>query len=77
MLLGMNQQIRYAISTEEEVWVRACYKFFEEYGFWDWYQIPPEKAFMVIMKHTKGQGNPLLIKQRVNKMYEDAGVKNL
>ena len=66
---------RYAISIGEEIWVRACYQFFEEFGFWDWYEVPKEKAFMVIMKNTRGQGNPHYIRQRVEQLYKDAGVR--
>lgn len=73
----MTEATRYAISTGEEVWVRACYKFFEEYGFWDWYQVPPDKAYLVIMKHTNGQANPFAIRQRVDELYKAAGVRQL
>lgn len=66
--------MRRAISTSEEVWVRACYKFFEEFGFWYWYEVPKEKAFAVIMMNTKGAGNPEIIKQRVEQLYKDVEV---
>ena len=73
----MTEATRYCIATGEEIWVRACYQFFEEYGFWDWYQVPQDKAFMVIMKNTRGQGNPTWIKQKIDELYKAAGVKNL
>jgi hypothetical protein len=73
----MTEPTRYCISTSEEVWVRSCYKFFEEFGFWDWYQVPQEKAFLSIMKHSRGQGNPHLFKQKIEQLYKDAGVKYL
>jgi hypothetical protein len=71
----MTEPSRYTIATGEEVWIRACYQFFEEYGFWDWYQVPQDKAFITIMKNTRGQGNPSLIRQKINELYKAAGVK--
>lgn len=73
----MKEPTRYAISTQEEVWVRACNEFFEKNGRWDWFCVPKEKAFEEIMKNSRGQGNPHLIRERVYKMYEDAGVRYL
>jgi NAD-dependent SIR2 family protein deacetylase len=71
----MTEVTRYAISTGEEVWVRACYKFFEEHGFYNWYQVPVDKAYLIVMKHTRGQANPFVIRQRVDQLYKDAGVR--
>jgi hypothetical protein len=68
--------MRYAISTNEEVWVRACYQFFEKNGFWDWYTVPKETAFREIMIYTRGQGNPTWIKQKIDDLYKNAGVKD-
>jgi hypothetical protein len=61
----------------EEIWVRACYQFFEEFGFWDWYQVPQDKAFVTIMKNTRGQCNPDHIRQKIDELYKAAGVKQL
>lgn len=71
----MTEPSRYCISTSEEIWVRACYKFFEECGFWDWYLTHPDKAYLIVMKHTRGQANPFVIRQRVDQLYKDAGVR--
>lgn len=68
---------RYAISTSEEIWVKACNEFFEKNGYWSWFKVPKEEAFTQIMFYTRGRGNPLAIKERIYKMYEDAGVKYL
>ena len=73
----MTEATRYCIAMPEEIWVRACYQFFEEFGFWDWYMVPQDKAFAVIMKNTRGQGNPSHIRQKIDEMYKAAGVKNL
>jgi hypothetical protein len=70
-----TEKMRHAISTMEEVWVRSCYKFFEKNGFWDWYQVPKEKAFHEIMMFSKGQGNPRLFKERIEELYKAAGVR--
>lgn len=68
---------RYTVATSEEIWVRACYQFFEKNGFWDWYTVPKETAFKEIMISTRGQGNPTMIKEKIDKLYEDAGVRYL
>jgi hypothetical protein len=73
----MTEPSRYAIATGEEVWVRACYQFFEECGFWDWYQVPQDKAYLIVMKHTRGQANPNYIRQRIDELYKAAGVKQI
>jgi len=71
----MTEASRRCIASGEEIWVHACYQFFEEYGFWSWYEVPKELAFMVIMKNTRGQGNPTWIKQKIDDLYKDAGVR--
>ena len=73
----MKEKTRYAIATNEEVWVRACYQFFEKNGFWDWYTVPKEVAFVEIMNSTRGQGNPTVIKERIEELYKAAGVEEL
>jgi hypothetical protein len=73
----MTEVTRYAISTSEEIWIRACYKFFAEHGFYDWVQVPQDKAFVTIMKNTRGQGNPSHIRQKIDELYKAAGVKQL
>ena len=71
----MTEPTRYAIATGEEIWVRACYQFFEKNGFWDWYTVPKETALHEIMISTRGQGNPTWIKQKIDDLYKAAGVK--
>jgi len=73
----MTEPTRYTITTSEETWVRACYQFFEKNGFWNWYTVPKEKAFHEIMILSKGHANPTMIKEKIDKLYEDAGVKQL
>lgn len=67
--------MRYAVSSEEEVWVRACAKFFAEHGDYDWYQVPKDQAFAEIMMHTKGCGNPHKIRTRVYNLYASVGIR--
>lgn len=73
----MKEPTRYAISSPEEVWVRACSKFFEKHGTWDWFTVPKNVAFVEIMENTRGQGNLADIKQRVENLYKSAGVREL
>lgn len=73
----MTEPTRYTLATSEEVWVRSCYKFFEEYGFWDWYQVPPDKAFLIVMRHAKGQANAFIFRQKIDELYKAAGVRQL
>jgi len=77
MLQNMTEVTRYAISTSEEVWVRACYQFFAEHGFYDWVQVPQDRAFTIIMKNTRGHANPNYIRKRIDELYKAAGVKQL
>jgi hypothetical protein len=67
--------MRYAISSAEEVWVRSCASFFDEYGDWEWYETDFEEAFHFIMKQTNGAANPLLIQDRLKKLYLSVGIK--
>lgn len=73
----MTEPTRYTIATGEEIWVRACYQFFEKNGFWDWYTVPKEIAFHEIMIATRGQGNPKVIKEKLDELYKSVGVKQL
>jgi len=73
----MTESTRYAVATPEEIWVRACYQFFEKNGFWDWYLVPKETAFREIMIFTRGQGNPAMVKEKLDELYKAAGVKQL
>jgi hypothetical protein len=73
----MTEPTRYAIATSEEIWVRACYQFFEKNGFWGWYLVPKETAFREIMISTRGQGNPAMVKEKLDQLYNAAGVKQL
>lgn len=73
----MTEVVRYCISTNEEVWVRACNQFFEKNGRWDWYLVPKERAFKEIMAFSRGQGYATFIKQRVDELYKNAGVQEI
>jgi hypothetical protein len=71
----MAELCRYTISSQEEVWVRACNKFFEKHGSWDWYLVPQEVAFREIVMFARGQGHSTFIKEKVENLYKVAGVK--
>jgi hypothetical protein len=71
----MTEPTRYLVSSPEEVWVRACNKFFERNGSFDWYLISKETAFHEIMTYTAGHANPIDIKQRIENLYKGAGVR--
>ena len=64
---------RYAISSNEEIWIRLCYKFFLTHGFYDWYQVSREDAFQEIMSYSNGEAYPQNIKQRVDILYDSVG----
>jgi hypothetical protein len=44
--------MRQAISSQEEAWVKACYRFFETHGMWDWYTVDRDQAVAEIMKNS-------------------------
>jgi hypothetical protein len=67
--------MRYAISSQEETWVKACYKFFETYGMWDWYTVDQDQAVREIMRNSGGSLNPVWVKNKINDLYESVGVK--
>lgn len=66
---------RYAKSSNEEIWVRACAKFFQEYGEYDWYKVPKTEALSYMLLNSGGQGNPHDIRQRIQKLYESVGIR--
>lgn len=67
--------MRHAISSNEEIWVRLCHRFFLEYGFYDWYRVSRENAFTAMMSYSDGSANPHDIKKRIDTLYDSAGVK--
>lgn len=66
---------RYAIGSMEEIWVVCCYKFFEKYGFYEWYVVEKEDAFKEMMKFSNGNANPSEIMRRIEELYNSVGVK--
>lgn len=66
--------MRYAISSQEEMWVKACYKFFERHGHWDWYKVDQQQAFHEMMKDGQGAINPTDLKQRIKELYQSVGI---
>lgn len=68
--------MRYAISSQEEIWVKVCYKFFEKNDMTYWYAgVSQEEAFHQMMKFSNGTANPTDLKRRIKKLYESVGVK--
>lgn len=67
--------MRYAISSHEEAWVKACYRFFETHGMWDWYTVPRDQAVAEIMKNSGGTLNPIWVRNKIDELYESVGVK--
>lgn len=68
--------MRYAISSQEEIWVKVCYQFFEENDMMYWYaQVSQEQAFHQMMKFSNGTANPADLKKRIKELYESVGVK--
>jgi hypothetical protein len=68
---------RNSISSDEEAWVKACHKFFEAHGAFDWYTVDRKQAVAEIMKNSGGRLNPVLVRKRVDKLYDDTGVRQL
>jgi len=67
--------MRYAISSQEEIWVRGCAKFFAKYGEYDWYQVPKDEALAFILMNSGGTGNPVYIRKRLHELYESVGIR--
>lgn len=68
--------MRYAISSQEEIWVKACYKFFEQNDMTYWYVgVNQEQAFRQMMKLSNGTANPTDLKRRIKALYESIGIK--
>jgi hypothetical protein len=68
--------MRYAISSQEEIWVKVCYKFFEQTDMTYWYAgVSQEQAFNQMMKLSKGTANPTDLKRRIKVLYESIGIK--
>lgn len=67
--------MRYAISSQEEAWVKACYKFFETHGMWDWYTVNQDQAVREIMKNSGGALDPVWVKNKIKELYNSVGVK--
>jgi hypothetical protein len=67
--------MRQAISSQEEAWVKACYRFFETHGMWDWYTVDRDQAVAEIMKNSGGTLNPVWVKNKIDELYESVGVK--
>ena len=65
---------RYAISSDEEIWVRLCHKFFLTHGFYDWYMVSREDALREILSYSHGEVNPADIKKRIDILYDSVGV---
>jgi hypothetical protein len=67
--------MRYAISSQEEAWVKACYKFFETHGACEWYTVDRNLAVREIMQNSGGTLNPVWVKKRIDELYDSVGVK--
>jgi hypothetical protein len=67
--------MRYAISSQEEAWVKACYKFFETNGMWDWYTVDRDRALREIMKNCGGTLNPIWVKNKIDELYDGVGAR--
>lgn len=67
--------MRYAISSQEEAWVKACYRFFETHGMWEWYTVDRNRAIKEIMKNSGGQLNPAWVRKKIDELYDSVGVK--
>lgn len=66
---------RYAVSSNEEIWVRVCHRFFLDHGFYDWYSVSQEDALREMLKYSNGTANPDDIRRRIAALYESVGVK--
>lgn len=67
--------IRTALSSQEEQWIIACYRFFEHYGFCDWYTVNKNEALKFIMKTGNGHLNPTFIQTKLDLLYNSVGIK--
>lgn len=68
--------MRYAIKSDEELWVESCSKFFEVYGD-EWRKVPSWMAAAFILQNMNGQGNPFRVRTRVEDLYRSIGVKDI
>jgi hypothetical protein len=75
--LNKTEKTRYALSSQEELWVKSCAKFFQTHGEWEWYKVPMKDAVAEILKHARGAADPIFFANRINKLYEGAGVWNI
>lgn len=67
--------MRWAISSSEEVWVQVCHMFFEQYGFYEWYLIPKERAFNEMLIASEGTISPQMLRLKIHNLYESVGMK--
>jgi len=67
--------MRYAISSNEEVWVRACNAFFENHGTFNWYEVPKDQALREMFIYSNGTANPKHLKDKIDSLYQNVGVK--
>ena len=65
--------MRYARSSNEEIWVMACSKFFERHGDYDWYKVDQHQALLEMLKDAKGHANPNDLKRRIYNLYKEVG----
>ena len=66
--------MRYAISSNEEVWVRVCTKFFERHCEYDWCEVDQDQALLEMLNDANGQLNPMELKRRIHNLYKSVGV---
>jgi hypothetical protein len=66
--------MRYALTSPEELWVIACYKFFEEYGFLSWYKTNKHDALRHMMQTSKGKMDPSFLKSKIDELYNGVGL---
>jgi hypothetical protein len=74
--LNKTEKTRYALSSQEELWVKSCAKFFQTHGELEWYRVPMQDAVAEILKHARGAADPIFFTNRISKLYEGAGVRN-
>jgi hypothetical protein len=67
--------MRYAVYSDEEIWVKLCSEFFKKHGTWDWHIVPVEEAFHEMMRSSNGAANPSDIKRRIEVLYKSVGIK--
>ena len=67
--------MRYAISSQPELWVRCCSKFFEKHGSWEWYTVPKDQALREMLIYSNGAASPKYFKDKIDSLYQSVGVK--